>query len=205
MSCHGTQPTRSRLRRRLRAHSAAPAATETAAAEPAAVQSAACAVIPVSSWTWKTPCRERIAMRKTARFVFAGAAAAAGAALALAGCASTGAGASAETSRTALQTAIAAPTRTPANLARDRYRHPLETLSFFGVRPSDTVVEIWPGGGWYSEILAPYVAGGGGTYYAASLGANGNAGVRRLMEANPALYGNVRLRLPRVRARRRAC
>ena len=58
----------------------------------------------------------------------------------------------------ALKAAIAAPTRTPANVVRDRYRHPYETLAFFGVRPSDTVVEIWPGGGWYAEILAPYVA-----------------------------------------------
>ena len=47
-----------------------------------------------------------------------------------------------------LRLAAAAPTRTPANVARDRYRHPVETLAFFGVRPSDTVVEIWPGGGW---------------------------------------------------------
>jgi predicted methyltransferase len=95
--------------------------------------------------------------------------------------------------RTALQAAIAAPTRTPANVARDRYRHPYETLSFFGVKPTDTVVEIWPGGGWYTEILAPYVLQGGGTYYAAAMGANGQAAVRRMMEANPALYGGVRL------------
>ena len=95
--------------------------------------------------------------------------------------------------RTALQAAIAAPTRTPANIARDRYRHPYGTLSFFGVKPTDTVVEIWPGGGWYTEILAPYVLQGGGTYYAAGMGANGNSGVRRLMEANPALYRGIRL------------
>ena len=50
----------------------------------------------------------------------------------------------------ALKAAIAAPSRTPANVLRDRYRHPEETLRFFGVRPSDTVVEIWPGGGWYT-------------------------------------------------------
>ena len=93
----------------------------------------------------------------------------------------------------ALAAAIAAPTRTEANRARDKYRHPYETLSFFGVEPNDTVVEIWPGGGWYTEILAPYVLQGGGTYYAAGMGANGNNGVRRLMEANPSLYGNVRL------------
>lgn len=58
----------------------------------------------------------------------------------------------------ALRAAIASPARTPANVARDRYRHPGETLAFFGVKPSDTVVEIWPSGGWYTEILAPYLA-----------------------------------------------
>jgi predicted methyltransferase len=93
----------------------------------------------------------------------------------------------------ALQAAIAAPTRTPANVARDRYRHPRETLAFFGVRPGDSVVEIWPGGGWYTEILAPYVLAGGGIYHAASMGANGNDGVRRLMAANNRLYGGIRL------------
>ena len=46
----------------------------------------------------------------------------------------------------------------PANVERDRYRHPAQTLSFFGSSPTDTVVEIWPGGGWYTEILAPYLA-----------------------------------------------
>ena len=45
----------------------------------------------------------------------------------------------AQASTAALQAAVAAPTRTPANVARDRYRHPVETLAFFGVRPSDTV------------------------------------------------------------------
>ncbi|HEX9932008.1 MAG TPA: methyltransferase domain-containing protein [Allosphingosinicella sp.] len=133
-------------------------------------------------------------MRKTSLALFTAPLAAA---LALAACAAGGGDAPAALlsaqHRTALAAAIAAPTRMPANVARDRYRHPLETLSFFGVRPSDTVVEIWPGGGWYTEILAPYLRQGGGTYYAAAMGANGNAGVRRLMEANPALYGNVRL------------
>ena len=94
--------------------------------------------------------------------------------------------------QSALKSAIAAPTRTSANLARDRYRHPQETLSFFGVRPSDTVVEIWPGGGWYTEILAPYVLNGGGTFYTAG---NGNVlgGARARMAQNPALYGDLRL------------
>jgi predicted methyltransferase len=61
----------------------------------------------------------------------------------------------AQAPRGALAGAIASPLRSPANVARDRYRHPAETLAFFGVKPTDTVVEIWPGSGWYSEILAP--------------------------------------------------
>lgn len=56
-----------------------------------------------------------------------------------------------------LKAAIAGAWRDPNNVARDTYRHPLETLQFFGVRPDQTVVEITPGSGWYSEILAPYL------------------------------------------------
>src|SRR5687767_15903739 len=89
----------------------------------------------------------------------------------------------------ALVAAIAAPTRTPANVARDRYRNPYETLRFFDVGADETVVEIWPGGGWYTEILAPYVLQGGGTYYAAAMNDNQLAGVRRVMDADPSLYG----------------
>ena len=51
--------------------------------------------------------------------------------------------------------------RTPENQARDKYRHPNETLSFFGVQASNTVLEITPGGGWYAEILAPLLKDGG--------------------------------------------
>lgn len=92
---------------------------------------------------------------------------------------------------TELKAAVAAPTRTPANTARDPYRHPAETLAFFGVKPSDTVVELWPGGGWYTEILAPYVLGGGGTYYAASLEKLAG-GTKRMMTEKPELYGKIR-------------
>ncbi len=56
-----------------------------------------------------------------------------------------------------LETAIAGKHRTPGWVERDQYRHPLQTLTLFDVRPSHTVVEIWPGGGWYTEILAPYL------------------------------------------------
>jgi predicted methyltransferase len=116
-------------------------------------------------------------------------------ALALAGCAASSGAEPVQLSAaqsSALAAAIASPSRTPANVARDRYRHPAETLAFFGVHPSDNVVEIWPGGGWYTEILAPYLRAGGGTYVAAGMGANGLNGVRRLMAANPTLYGGIR-------------
>lgn len=65
-----------------------------------------------------------------------------------------------------LAAAIANPARTPKFTARDVYRHPLETLRFFGLQPDQTVVEIWPGRGWYMEILAPYLREHG-RYYAA--------------------------------------
>lgn len=57
----------------------------------------------------------------------------------------------------------------PARIGRNRdiYRHPVETLEFFGVRPSDTVIEIWPGQGWYSSILGPYLKSGNGRLIAA--------------------------------------
>lgn len=45
--------------------------------------------------------------------------------------------------------------RSDANKARNQYRHPVETLEFFGIKDGMTVMEIWPGGGWYTEILAP--------------------------------------------------
>ncbi|HVJ02758.1 MAG TPA: methyltransferase domain-containing protein [Sphingomonas sp.] len=96
------------------------------------------------------------------------------------------------TQRQTLAQAVAAPTRTSANLARDKYRHPLDTLSFFGVSPNDTVVEIWPGGGWYTEILAPLTATRG-TLYAAGPWPDGLKGVQALQTRNAATYGPVKL------------
>jgi len=61
---------------------------------------------------------------------------------------------------------IAGDWRSEANKARDPYRHPKQTLEFFGVKPGDTLIEITPGGGWYAQILAPLMQGGG-TYIAA--------------------------------------
>ena len=66
----------------------------------------------------------------------------------------------------ALDAAIAGSHRSAANKARDVHRHPKETLEFFGLRPDMTVVEIWPGGGWYTEILAPVLRERGKLYVA---------------------------------------
>jgi predicted methyltransferase len=60
-----------------------------------------------------------------------------------------------------LAAAIAGSWRKPENSARDVYRHPAQTLAFFGLKPDQTVIEITPGGGWYAEILAPYLKGHG--------------------------------------------
>jgi len=58
--------------------------------------------------------------------------------------------------------------RSAANKARDRYRHPNKTLSWLGIKPDMSVVEIFPGGGWYTEILAPYLKDKGLFYAAGS-------------------------------------
>jgi predicted methyltransferase len=65
-----------------------------------------------------------------------------------------------------LDQAIAGYHREAKNVARDVYRHPKETLLFFGLKPGMTVVEIWPGGGWYTEILAPVLHDKGKLYEA---------------------------------------
>jgi len=96
-------------------------------------------------------------------------------------------------SKTALAAAIAAPTRSAANKARDQYRHPAETLAFFGVAPGDIVVEYSPGGGgWYTEILAPYLAARG-TLYAAQAAGGGFDKLKTKLDADPATYGKVKL------------
>jgi predicted methyltransferase len=64
---------------------------------------------------------------------------------------------------------VAGAWRTPEDRGRDRWRRPAESLAFWGLKPGVTVVEFWPGAGWYSEILAPFLAGTGGRLYAAHL------------------------------------
>ncbi len=54
-----------------------------------------------------------------------------------------------------IEEAVQSTYRSPENRARDQYRHPVETLNFFGLKPEMTVIEISPGTGWYMEILAP--------------------------------------------------
>ncbi|MGH1371199.1 MAG: class I SAM-dependent methyltransferase [Cellvibrionaceae bacterium] len=97
-----------------------------------------------------------------------------------------------------IQAAVKSELRTPENVQRDDYRHPAETLSFFEVDTSDHVVEIWPGGGWYSEVLAG-VIGGHGKLYAAHFAKDtdigyfqrSRAGYLAMIEAKPELYKSV--------------
>lgn len=100
----------------------------------------------------------------------------------------------------ALQSAIAAPHRTPAFVARDGWRHPYETLSFFGIRPDMTVVEISPGGGWYTEILAPYLQAKGQLVLAAydpesavEYERKSIAQLQKKLAAQPGIYSKVRV------------
>ncbi|SMF77308.1 class I SAM-dependent methyltransferase [Allosphingosinicella indica] len=92
----------------------------------------------------------------------------------------------------ALQAAIDAPTRTAANKARDNWRHPMETLAFFGVKPNDTVVELWPGGGWYTEILAPYLAQRGSLYVVPPTGRY-EEGIRKKIATDAKAYAKVQV------------
>jgi predicted methyltransferase len=97
-----------------------------------------------------------------------------------------------------LRAAISGPQRSPANRARDAARHPYETLRFFGLRPTQTVIELSPGGGWYTEILAPYLRESG-RLVAAGESADDTDDYRRRSRQNfdaklardPALYDRV--------------
>ena len=75
--------------------------------------------------------------------------------------AQTATGSAADSASSALDNVLQGSWRDPANVARDAYRHPQQTLAFFGIAPTQTVIEITPGGGWYSEILAPYLRDNG--------------------------------------------
>ncbi len=95
---------------------------------------------------------------------------------------------------------IGSDTRTEVYAARDVYRHPQATLEFFQVRATDTVVEIWPGGGWYAEILGPWL-NAEGSYYAAHFSPamekafflNSRERFQKKLVSASNLYGNAKL------------
>lgn len=104
-----------------------------------------------------------------------------------------------------MQEILNSPWRTDANKARDVYRHPAETLAFFGVTPHSKVIEIWPGGGWYADILVPY-ATKHGSYTAAvndpasiekestkAYYAKANKGLTDKFADNPEVFGKAKL------------
>ncbi|GBE95351.1 methyltransferase [Nostoc cycadae WK-1] len=107
-------------------------------------------------------------------------------------------------STTTLQSIIANGHRSLANRERDKYRHPAETLEFFGLRPNMTVVELWPGNGWYTEILAPFLADKGQlivTNFAPNDSKQPSVifqqklalAFQQKLEANPEVFGKVKV------------
>lgn len=105
--------------------------------------------------------------------------------------------ASAEAEEGSLEWAVAGEWR-GNDRERDAWRHPAETLEFFGIDPSGRIVEIWPGNGWYARVIAPWVAANGGTYIAATFPETSPSESRRNARAsfiedfssNP-IYGDV--------------
>ena len=100
----------------------------------------------------------------------------------------------------ALKAAIAGDQRTPGNASRDAARHPYETLEFFGIKPGMTVVELAPGAGWYTEILAPYLHDGGQLIAAGNDPQSPNANRRasaalfqKFLDGHPASFGKVQV------------
>lgn len=103
-----------------------------------------------------------------------------------------------QTTSQALDRILAGEQRSEENRARDRYRHPKQTLLFFGIRPEMSVLEVWPEPGWYTEVLAPLLADKG-HYYAGVIAADPKSRyiTRRLddfrakLAARPEIYGKV--------------
>lgn len=102
----------------------------------------------------------------------------------------------------ALQSAVAGTWRTPANVERDKWRKPVEALTFWGLKPGMTVLELSPGGGWWTEILAPYARETKGRYIATAADldnpelSQGARDARKEFEqrfADQTLYGQIQL------------
>ena len=98
----------------------------------------------------------------------------------------------------ALQQVISSPARTAAFVARDPARHPAEELTFFGLSPQQSVLELWPGGGYWTEILGPYIASHG--HYYVALPAPGDeeedrtaARWRTRITSKPAMFGKIEI------------
>ncbi|HEX7812882.1 MAG TPA: methyltransferase [Burkholderiales bacterium] len=109
--------------------------------------------------------------------------------------------AAAQDAATLIDKAMTGSHRADANKARDKYRHPKETLLFFGLEPGMTVVEITPGRGWYTEILAP-VLREKGEYYAAvgaitekspDFAKQNDAYYRAMLAGAPDLFGKTKI------------
>ncbi len=149
-----------------------------------------------------TPSSARRSPQASPAWLKFGAAAVAGCAAVVLGCAAPVAHSATATPpavRKALESAIHGPQRTPAFAKRDQFRHPLQTLEFFGIRPDMRVVEVLPGGGWYTEILAPFLHDQGQLIEAEApvAGTTGYAHMsairyRQKLAADPAVYGKIR-------------
>lgn len=125
-----------------------------------------------------------------------------GSAALLAACDRKGAPAAAPSERMSLAQATAGEWRDPADKARDVWRHPAQSLEFWGLKSGMTVVELWPGAGWYTDIIAPYLAVNGGKLYAVQFQADDptEPAARQIVEAytaklaaSPKLYGKVEI------------
>lgn len=93
-----------------------------------------------------------------------------------------------------LVAAVASPDRAAENRARDAARHPVETLTFWGLKPNQTVIELSPGGGYWTEILAPYAKATGGTYVATAAdlaNPNTSEGAKKARAAFEARYADA--------------
>ena len=105
-----------------------------------------------------------------------------------------------EKTANALGVILSGNQRTAVDRSRDRYRHPEETLLFFGIRPHTRVLQVWPESGWYTKIVAPLVRGKG-DYFAGVIAPDPDsrflqarlANYRRLLTSRPDLYGGVKV------------
>lgn len=84
-----------------------------------------------------------------------------------------------------LQKAVDGDWRSAEHRERDRYRQPVQTLQFFGIQTNMTVIELAPGGGWYTEILAPFLAANGHLIEAAS------PAFEQWIKGNPTVFGHI--------------